>query len=144
MNLENLSPKRKFRPARKIVVNTSGCLERYISSTGIVLRTKELLASISANSSLKNLHKLTCKDIFYCACNSDTLALKAVNIATEKLGNMPQNQSFIFNHIAIRTQYLPSFFPRVDMLPSEYTACISLLLYCDLHHHHPLNISLLQ
>lgn len=69
----------------------SGCLERYASATGIVLRTKKLFASTSANSSLRTIHDLTCKDIFDCAHNGDTLALKAVDMAAEKLGKALAN-----------------------------------------------------
>lgn len=73
----------------------SGCLERYASATGIVLRTKKLLASTTANSSLRNINNITCKDIFDCAINGDALALEAVNLATQKLGKALANVSCV-------------------------------------------------
>lgn len=69
----------------------SGCLERYVSATGIVLRTKKLLATNSTNSSLRNIDNLTCKDIFTCASNGDTLAIEAVDMAAKTLGKALAN-----------------------------------------------------
>lgn len=69
----------------------SGCLERYASATGIVLRTKKLLASTETNSSLRNIADLTCKDIFDCAHAGDTLAIEAVDTAAKTLGKALAN-----------------------------------------------------
>ena len=54
-----------------------GCVEQYASATGIVRLTKEALAKDTA-SSLHQVEKLTCKDVFEASKAGDALALSVL------------------------------------------------------------------
>lgn len=51
-----------------------GCVEQYASANGIVRVTEERLANDPAQSLLRNIAKLTCKDVFSCAAQGDRVA----------------------------------------------------------------------
>jgi glucokinase len=63
-----------------------GCLEQYGSATGIVRLAKEALAKTEAPSSLRNVEKLTCKDVFDAAKAEDTLAQEVLEQVYAYLG----------------------------------------------------------
>ncbi len=53
-----------------------GCVEQYCSATGIVRMASKFLQSTQAPSVLRNLPKLTCKDVFDAAAQNDAPALE--------------------------------------------------------------------
>lgn len=65
-----------------------GCLETYVSATGIVITTKELLSASNEKSELRNvpLEEVTGKLITDAAGRGDALALKSMDITAEWLG----------------------------------------------------------
>ncbi len=62
-----------------------GCVEQYASATGIVRLTKEALAKDTA-SSLHQVEKLTCKDVFDASKAGDALALSVLEQVYDYLG----------------------------------------------------------
>tara|TARA_Y100001954_G_scaffold179967_1_gene191662 strand:+ start:1241 stop:2197 length:957 start_codon:yes stop_codon:yes gene_type:complete len=62
-----------------------GCLETYVSATGIVRTAKEFLDK-SSNSSLADIDVITSKSIYDAAIAGDKLALEIFNFTAEKLG----------------------------------------------------------
>ncbi|PDH47930.1 MAG: glucokinase [Bacteroidetes bacterium MED-G21] len=62
-----------------------GCLETYVSATGIVKSAKEFLKK-SSNSSLSDLQFITSKSISDAAIAGDKLALEIFDFTAEKLG----------------------------------------------------------
>jgi glucokinase len=62
-----------------------GCLETYVSATGIVKSAKEFLKK-SSNSSLADLQFITSKSISDAATAGDKLALEIFDFTAEKLG----------------------------------------------------------
>lgn len=63
-----------------------GCLETYTSATGIVRTANELLSNSSQESSLRNVEKITSKDIYDAAVLSDELAIEIFNYTGKILG----------------------------------------------------------
>ncbi len=63
-----------------------GCLEQYASATGIVRQANRLLADSDAPSSLRDVDKVTAKDVFDHAKAGDALAMEAVDIFGDTLG----------------------------------------------------------
>ena len=63
----------------------NGCLETYVSATGIVRTAKEFLDK-SSNSSLADLDVITSKSISDAAIAGDKLALEIFDFTAEKLG----------------------------------------------------------
>ena len=63
-----------------------GHLEQYTSATGIVRRTKEILALSDRPSTLRDIPSLTAKDVFDHARNGDALALEIVDFVGAVLG----------------------------------------------------------
>lgn len=65
-----------------------GCLETYVSATGIKRTVFELLANSTAKSSLREVsfNELTSKDIHAAALNNDPIALEAFKITGKILG----------------------------------------------------------
>lgn len=65
-----------------------GCLETYVSATGIRRTVLELLATSKENSSLRNhsFNSLTSKNIFEAASENDAIALAAFDFTAKKLG----------------------------------------------------------
>ncbi|MEE3393284.1 MAG: ROK family glucokinase [Lachnospiraceae bacterium] len=57
-----------------------GCLEQYASATGIVRLTNKILKEDARPSKLRNLDKITAKDIFDFAKTGDVLSLEAVDL----------------------------------------------------------------
>ena len=63
----------------------NGCLETYVSATGIVQSAKEFLKR-SSNSSLESIDVITSKSISDAAISGDKLALEIFDFTAEKLG----------------------------------------------------------
>lgn len=65
-----------------------GCLETYVSATGIVITAKEFLSASNEKSELRdvNLEEVTGKLITDAAGRGDALALKLMDITAEQLG----------------------------------------------------------
>ncbi len=65
-----------------------GCLETYVSATGIVKTAEELLSQSDEKSLLRNFNKkpFSSKDIYISAKNGDSVALKTFNLTAEILG----------------------------------------------------------
>ncbi|MCX7983902.1 MAG: ROK family protein [Bacteroidetes bacterium] len=65
-----------------------GCLEQYVSATGIKRTTEELLCSWTAPSLLRSIpiHQLTSKDVFEAACRGDELAKEVFERTGKYLG----------------------------------------------------------
>ena len=63
-----------------------GCVEQYCSATGIVRTAKEHLASNPADSQLRALEEITCKDIFDAGKAGDKVALEVLEEYYEYLG----------------------------------------------------------
>ncbi len=65
-----------------------GCLEAYVSATGIVRTVYELLAMCTDDSKLRNIpfEKLTAKDISEAANQADPIAMKAFDVTGKTLG----------------------------------------------------------
>ncbi|MDR1593855.1 MAG: ROK family protein [Prevotellaceae bacterium] len=65
-----------------------GCLETYVSATGIKRTVFELLANSTKESVLRNtsFNELTAKDIHVAALNGDSVAIRAFEITGEILG----------------------------------------------------------
>ena len=56
-----------------------GCVEQYCSATGIVMLAKRHLAATEADSSLRALETITCKDIFDAGKAGDKVALEVLD-----------------------------------------------------------------
>ncbi len=56
-----------------------GCVEQYCSATGIVMLAKRHLAATEADSTLRTLETITCKDIFDAGKAGDKVALEVLD-----------------------------------------------------------------
>ena len=63
-----------------------GCLEQYVSATGIVNQAKRFLADCDTPSAMRNLNPLTAKDVMDLAKNGDAVALRVAEAFGEILG----------------------------------------------------------
>lgn len=63
-----------------------GCLETYTSATGIVRTANEFLETKTNASSLRNIEKITSKDIYEAAVNGDEIALAIFDFTGKILG----------------------------------------------------------
>ena len=63
-----------------------GCLEQYASATGIVREANRLLKASDAPSALRDLEKVTAKDVFDCAKAGDAMAKEVVAFFGDTLG----------------------------------------------------------
>ncbi len=63
-----------------------GCLEQYASATGIVRMAETKLMACNTPSALRNLEKVTAKDVFDYAKSGDELAMHVVDCFGEILG----------------------------------------------------------
>lgn len=63
-----------------------GCVEQYCSASGVVTLAKRHMAASQAGSSLRDLEKLTCKDVFDAANAGDALAQEILEEYYECLG----------------------------------------------------------
>lgn len=68
-----------------------GCVEQYCSATGIVRLAKKHLADKTARSVLRNVEKLTCKDIFDAAKAGDALAQAVLEQVYDYMGRFLAN-----------------------------------------------------
>jgi len=63
-----------------------GCLETYVSATGIVKTANEFLNKKNEESILRNITEFTSKDIFNAAVKKDKIALQVFDFTAEILG----------------------------------------------------------
>ena len=63
-----------------------GCAEQYCSATGIVRIAQQFMATSDADSSLRTIDPLTCKDVFDCAKAGDMLANQALDKVYQYMG----------------------------------------------------------
>lgn len=78
-----------------------GCLEQYVSATGIVRMTKRKLAKCSDETTLRGLEKVTAKDVFDAAKEGDAFAKELVEELGEILGSTLANIACVVNPEAI-------------------------------------------
>jgi glucokinase len=78
-----------------------GCLETYTSATGIVRTANELLNINSTESSLRNIEKITSKDIYDAAVNGDKVALDIFDFTGKILGQSLADAIAITSPVAI-------------------------------------------
>jgi glucokinase len=64
-----------------------GCLERYVSASGLVISAKEALHANGLESSLYEIHpdRLTSKDVYHAALEGDEMAIKIFDITAKHL-----------------------------------------------------------
>jgi glucokinase len=76
------------RDGRLCCCTRKGCLETYVSATGIVITAKEWLEASSEETELRNVtaEEITAKLITDAAGRGDALALKLIDVTAEKLG----------------------------------------------------------
>lgn len=74
-----------------------GCLEQYVSATGIVRMAKQRLEKTDVNTSLRNFEPLTAKDIFDEAKAGDVVADEIVEEMGKILGTALANISAVVN-----------------------------------------------
>ena len=72
-----------------------GCLEQYASATGIVREANRRLIGLSTPSALRELEKVTAKDVFDCAKKGDSLAMDVVELFGQCLGRALANVSCV-------------------------------------------------
>lgn len=91
------------RDGRLCGCTRKGCLETYVSATGIVITAKEWLAASDEKSELRNvpLEEITGKQITDAAARGDALALKLMDSTAEKLGFALANTVAITSPTAI-------------------------------------------
>ena len=68
-----------------------GCAEQYCSATGILRLTKQALASSDRPSSLRQVEKITCKDVFDAAKAEDPLARQVLEQVYAYMGEFLAN-----------------------------------------------------
>jgi glucokinase len=78
-----------------------GCVEQYCSATGIVRTAKEHLASNPADSQLRALEEITCKDIFDAGKAGDAVALQILDKYYSLLGEFLANLCCVVNPEAV-------------------------------------------
>ena len=74
-----------------------GCLEQYVSATGIVRVAKRKLAKTEEETSLKKFEPLTAKDVFDEAKAGDDIAVRLVDEICEILGLALSNMACVVN-----------------------------------------------
>ena len=74
-----------------------GCVEQYCSATGIVRTAKEHLTSNPADSQLRSLEEITCKDIFDAGKAGDALANEILQMYYARLGEFLGNLCCLLN-----------------------------------------------
>lgn len=77
-----------YRDGRLCGCGRNGCLETYVSATGIVRTVQELMAQSNIESTLRNIsnYQISAKDIYEAACKGDKIAIEAFNMTGRILG----------------------------------------------------------
>ena len=78
-----------------------GCLERYVSATGMVQTAKELMAASDEPSLMRSIDQLNLQSIALCCRQGDKLALETIHRTAEVLGVSLANYASILNPEAI-------------------------------------------
>ena len=74
-----------------------GCVEQYCSATGIVRMTTDYLAQSTEASSLRNVEKLTAKDVFDAAAAGDAVAQRVLEQVYAYMGEFIANICIVLN-----------------------------------------------
>lgn len=74
-----------------------GCVEQYCSATGVVRLAKRHLASTEADSILRSIEHLTCKDVFDAGKAQDAEALKILDQVYRYMGEFLANIACVVN-----------------------------------------------
>ena len=74
-----------------------GCVEQYCSATGVVRLAKRHLASTDADSVLRSIENLTCKDVFDAGKAQDAEALKILDQVYRYMGEFLANIACVVN-----------------------------------------------
>ena len=74
-----------------------GCVEQYCSATGIVRIAKQFMSRSDVASSLRDMEKLTCKDVFDAGKAGDALALEILEQVYAYLGEFLANVCNVVN-----------------------------------------------
>ncbi len=77
---------RVFPDGRKCKCGRLGCLETYVSATGVVRSIQELPSKNKANSKLKNIQNPKAQDVFKLADEGDLFAIEIIEFTAETLG----------------------------------------------------------
>ncbi|MBN2667722.1 MAG: ROK family protein [Bacteroidales bacterium] len=78
-----------------------GCLETYVSATGLKLTIGELLAVSRQNSSLRDLTNISAKNVHEAAIKGDALAIKALEYTAKILGQKLTDYITVFSPEAV-------------------------------------------
>ena len=78
-----------------------GCVEQYCSATGVVRMAKRYLAKNNIPSSLRNVEKLTCKDVFDAAKAQDPAAVEILEQVYDLMGEFIANICNVLNPQAV-------------------------------------------
>lgn len=92
-----------YRNGRLCGCGRNGCLETYVSATGIVRTVQELMAQSNAESTLRNIsnHQISAKDIYDAACKGDEIAIEAFKETGRILGIALANITAVLSPEAI-------------------------------------------
>ncbi len=86
---------------RKCACGKKGCLETYVSATGIVKTAKEFLRISKMETELAQKEHFEAKDIFIAAQNNDKLALETIQFTAKILGKSLADYVALFSPEAI-------------------------------------------
>ena len=78
-----------------------GCVEQYCSATGIVQMAKDYLEETGAESCLKKIEKLTCKDVFDSAAAGDQAAKEILQRVYAYMGEFIADLCIVLNPQAV-------------------------------------------
>ena len=78
-----------------------GCVEQYCSATGVVRMAKRYLAANNTPSTLRDLEKITCKDVFDAANEKDTAAVEILEQVYDLMGEFIANICIVLNPQAV-------------------------------------------
>ncbi len=92
-----------YRNGRLCGCGRNGCLETYVSASGIVRTVQELMAQSNLESSLRSIsnHQISAKIIYEAACNGDEIAIEAFNNTGRILGVALANVTAVLSPEAI-------------------------------------------
>ena len=74
-----------------------GCVEQYCSATGIVRMTTDYLAQSTETSSLRDIEKITAKDVFDAAAAGDAVAQRVLEQVYAYMGEFIANICIVLN-----------------------------------------------
>ncbi len=90
-----------IRDGRLCACGRKGCLETYVSATGIVKTTKDLLKNKTTKSLLRKTPSLNAENIYIAALKKDIIAIEAFQITGEILGKQLADFIALFSPEAV-------------------------------------------